>query len=87
MVRTLWGVARMSERGRRWYGSRAIEEALREAEPAAEYLKAHPPGTPLPAALEPGYVPEDFPCAACSSAAGEEVWHGGDFCPRWKDDE
>jgi len=45
---------------RRRFDNRAIEEALREAEPAAEWLRTHPPGARLPDALEPGYEPEPY---------------------------
>lgn len=47
---------------RRWRPgiNRTIEEALREAEPAAEWLRTHPPGARLPEALEPGYEPEEY---------------------------
>lgn len=71
---------------RGWYARKAIEEALREAEPAAEWLRSHPPGARLPDELEPGYVPEDHLCDPCSAAAGEEVWHGQD-CPLWEGEE
>jgi len=47
-------------RKRKWYVSRAIEEAITEAEPAAEWLRIHPPGARLPDALEPGYEPDEY---------------------------
>lgn len=73
---------------RKWRtGSQAIEDALREAEPAAEWLKRHPPGAALPSELEPGYAAEDTLCGPCSSAAGEEIWHGTEYCPRWSEEE
>jgi hypothetical protein len=37
-----------------------IEKALVEAEPAAEWLRTHPPGARLPDELEPGYEPEEY---------------------------
>jgi hypothetical protein len=45
----------MNER-RKWRPgiNRAIEEALEEAEPAADWLMRHPPGAKLPDHLEPG---------------------------------
>jgi hypothetical protein len=40
--------------------NRVIEEALIEAEPAAEWLRTHPPGAKLPDHLEPGYEPDEY---------------------------
>ena len=40
--------------------SQIIEEALIEAEPAAEWLRKHPPGARLPEQLEPGYEPDEY---------------------------
>ena len=40
--------------------NRVIEEALIEAEPAAEWLRTHPPGARLPDHLEPGYEPDPY---------------------------
>lgn len=46
---------------RKWHVTRAIEEALRDAEPAAEWLRKHPPGARLPDNLEPGHdEPEEY---------------------------
>jgi hypothetical protein len=45
---------------RKWYVSRAMEEAIEEAEPAAEWLRTHPPGSRLPDELEPGYEPGEY---------------------------
>jgi hypothetical protein len=51
----------MSER-RKWRPgiNQAIEEALEEAEPAADWLMRHPPGARLPDHLEPGYEPDEY---------------------------
>ena len=57
-----WGEFGMN---RKWYISRQIEEALREAEPAADWLMRHPPGARLPDDLEPGYEPADY--SECTS--------------------
>lgn len=40
--------------------NRVIEKALVEAEPAAEWLRTHPPGARLPNELEPGYEPGEY---------------------------
>lgn len=40
--------------------NQAIEEGLIEAEPAAEWLRTHPPGARLPDELEPGYEPDPY---------------------------
>lgn len=45
---------------RKWYVSRIIEEAIKDAEPAAEWLRTHPPGARLPDQLEPGYEPDEY---------------------------
>jgi len=45
---------------RRRFDNRAIEEALKEAEPAADWIMRHPPGAKLPAYLEPGYEPDEY---------------------------
>jgi len=46
---------------KRWRTSNeTIEEALREAEPAADWLMRHPPGARLPDELEPGYEPDEY---------------------------
>lgn len=59
-----WGeLAGHRDRARRrgkWYVSRAMEEAIEEAEPAAEWLQTHPPGARLPDELEPGYEPDEY---------------------------
>lgn len=40
--------------------NKAIEETIKEAGPAAEWLCTHPPGAKLPDHLEPGYEPEEY---------------------------
>jgi len=44
---------------RKWFASKEMEDAIEEAEPAAEWLMTHPPGAKLPDHLEPGYDPEE----------------------------
>jgi hypothetical protein len=55
-----WGDVAGSPRKRKWFNNRDIERALEEAEPAAEWLRTHPPGARLPDALEPGYEPDPY---------------------------
>jgi len=51
----------MAKGKRKWRTSNEIiEEALREAEPAADWLMRHPPGARLPDELEPGYEPDEY---------------------------
>jgi hypothetical protein len=52
----------MNKKKRKWPSgvNEEIEKALVEAEPAAEWLRTHPPGARLPDELEPGYEPEEY---------------------------
>jgi hypothetical protein len=52
----------MNKKKRKWPEgvNEDIEKALVEAEPAAEWLRTHPPGARLPDELEPGYEPEEY---------------------------
>jgi hypothetical protein len=46
---------------RKWStSSRTIEDAIAAAEPAAEWLRTHPPGARLPDDLEPGHEPAEY---------------------------
>jgi len=47
-------------RRRKWFVSQEIKEAIREAEPAVDWLRRHPPGARLPDELEPGYEPDEY---------------------------
>jgi hypothetical protein len=68
-----WGEFSMG-RKRKWYVTRAIEEALIEAEPAAEWLRTHPPGARLPDALEPGYEPDEYQPASNGMEDPSDHW-------------
>lgn len=76
---------------RMWSKNRIIEQALEEAEPAAKWLQAHPPGARMPDELEPGHKPdeevawdraEDDYCER--GTQGCSVHHTGDSeCQTW----
>jgi hypothetical protein len=51
--------------------NRVIEEAIEAAEPAAEWLRTHPPGARLPDNLEPGYEPDEY---EPESKGTDELW-------------
>jgi hypothetical protein len=66
-----WG--EFGKKKRRWpHGvNRVIEEALQDAEPAAEWLRTHPPGARLPDNLESGYEPDEY---EPESKGTDELW-------------
>lgn len=72
---------------REWHGrgSGSIERALEEAEPAAEWLRTHPPGARLPDELEPGYVPDNL-CESNDRCVFDSRCPSVDYCmrPYWE---